>query len=358
METVSIGKRKIGKDQPTYVIAEIGINHNGRMNIAKALIRQSVRAGANAVKFQKRDARSVVIAEKLNLHPVGRLSKSVNDIAKRTPAFGNWSYPDIRLELSESNYRELKKLSDSLGVDFIASPWDEKSTDFLVRLGVPFLKIPGVEINNPFFLEYVARQGLPLIVSTGTANIHEIDRAVAIIRKHTRRFCLLQCTSSYPSSVDEIDLCVMDTLRKRYGVPVGYSGHERGIHISVAAAALGAVVIERHVTLNRAMSGPDHSASLEMNEFRDMISAIRDVERALGSSHKKHYASENALITAIGRSVVSMVRIPKGTRITRSMLTTKAPSTGIAPSKLHLLIGKHAVRDIPADTLILPDQIR
>lgn len=358
METLNIGKRKIGKGQPTYVVAEIGINHNGRMNIARELIKQSARAGADAVKFQKRDAASVIIKSKLNPHPVGRLSASANDIAKGAPSFGNWSYPDTRLELSEDKYRELKKLADRLGVDFIASPWDEKSTDFLVALGVPFLKIPGVEITNPSFLDYVAKQGLPLVVSTGTASLREVDRAVAVIRARTRDFCLLQCTSAYPSRVDEIDLRVMETLRRRFKVPVGYSGHEAGIHISIAAAALGAAVIERHVTLNRAMSGPDHSASIEMDELAQMVRQIRDVEAALGSGKKRHYASENALIKAIGRSVASTVFIPKGTRITRKMLTTKSPSTGIAPAKLETLIGKRARRDIPADTLIMPSQVR
>lgn len=358
MEMIKIRKRKIGNGQPAYVIAEIGINHNGRMNIARELVRQSAHAGADAVKFQKRDAASVIIASKLNQHPVGRLSASTKDIAKGAPSFGNWSYPDTRLELTENNYRELKKLADRLGVDFIASPWDEKSADFLVALGVPFLKIPGVEITNPSFLDYVAKQGLPLVVSTGTASLPEVDRAVFVIRKHTRHFCLLQCTSAYPSRYEEIDLRVMETLRKRYRVPVGYSGHEAGIHVSVAAAALGACVIERHVTLNRAMSGPDHSASIEMDELGEMVRQIRDVETALGSPEKKHYASENALIQAIGRSVASTVWIPKGARIARKMLTTKAPSTGIVPAKLETLIGKRALRDIPADSLIMPSQVR
>ncbi len=357
METIAIGKRKIGKGQPTYVVAEIGINHNGRMNLAKQLIKESAAAGADAVKFQKRDARSVVVGANLNSHPVGRLSTTVDDIVKGAPAFGGWSYPDTRLELSEENYRELKRYAAARGVDFIASPWDEKSTDFLVDLGVPFLKIPGVEITNPSFLEYAARTRLPLVVSTGTAGIREVDNAVRIIRTYNKNLCLLQCTSAYPSRPEEIDLRVMETLRRRYRVPVGYSGHEAGIHISIAAAALNACIIERHVTLSREMSGPDHRASIEMHELKQMVDEIRDVGKALGSPVKKHYASENALIKAIGRSVASTVHIQKGARITRAMLTTKAPSTGIHQSKLHSLIGKRARVAIAPDTLITKGSI-
>lgn len=358
MNTINLPKRKIGKGQPTYVIAEIGINHNGRMNLAKELIERSAEAGVDAVKFQKRDAHSVVIASNYNPNPVGRLSKTADDIAEDAPTFGNWSYPDKRLEFSEADYRELKQFANKRHVDFVASPWDEKSTDFLVDLGVPFLKIPGVEIKNPVYLEYVAKTKLPLIMSTGTADMHEVDQAVSLIRKYNTNLCLLQCTSAYPSRFEEIDLRVMDTLQGRFKVPVGYSGHEPGIHVPIAAVARGACVIEKHVTLNRKMSGPDQSASIEMDELKTMVQHIRDVEKALGTIQKKHYTSEDALVKAIGKSVVSTRHIPAGTRITKDMLTTKAPSTGIAPSKLPKLIGKHAVEDIESDSVIRQNQIR
>lgn len=358
MQTLKLKKRKIGEGQPTYVIAEIGINHNGFLNIAKELIVKSAEAGADAVKFQKRDAASVMIASKINKNPVGRLSKTPDDIVTGAPAFGGWSYPDSRLELTDADYRELKKLADKLTIDFVASPWDEKSTDFLVRLGVPFLKIPSVEVKNPAYLEYVAKKKTPLIMSTGTADIKEIDRAVALVLKYNKNLCLLQCTSAYPSRFDQIDLRVIETLRNRYHLPVGYSGHESGTHISTAAVALGACVIERHVTLDRKMSGPDHSASLEMNELKEMVRQIREVELALGTSEKKHYTTEDPLVRALGKSVVSAVRIPAQTVITRTMLVAKGPSTGIPASQLLRLVGKKATREIPADTLIVPNQIR
>lgn len=358
MTKLELGSRLIGSGEQCFVIAEIGINHNGSLSLAKEIVKRSAEAGADAVKFQKRDAPSMMIASKINPDPVGRLSKTADDILEGAPEFGNWSYPDTRLELSEDDYRELKKLADSLNVSFCASPWDDKSTDFLVDLGVKFLKIPSVEIKNPTYLDYIAKTGLPLIMSTGTADIHELDRAVAIIRRHyTGRMCLLQCTSSYPSRFDEIDLRVMQTLRDRYDVPVGYSGHELGIHVSVAAAALGACVIERHVTLNRKMSGPDHNASIEMEEFKEMVSQIRDVEAALGTIEKKHYKSEDVLVSVLGKSVVSKVDIPAGTLLISDLLTTKGPSTGIPASELFNLINRRVRVDIKADSLITMDQI-
>lgn len=358
MQTLKLKKRKVGKDQPTYVIAEIGINHNGFLNIAKELIIKSAEAGADAVKFQKRDAASIMIASKINPNPVGRLSKTPDDIVTGAPSFGNWSYPDSRLELTDADYRELKKLADKLKIDFTASPWDEKSTDFLVNLGVPFLKIPSVEVKNPAYLEYVAKKKTPLIMSTGTATIKEIDAAVALVTKYNKNLCLLQCTSAYPCRFDQIDLRVIETLQKRYRLPVGYSGHESGTHISTAAVALGACVIERHVTLDRKMSGPDHSASIEMNELKEMVRQIREVELALGTPEKRHYTTEDPLVHALGKSVVSAVRIPAGTALTRKMIVAKGPSTGIPASELPRLIGKKATKDIEVDSLIMPNQVR
>ena len=357
MNVINLKKRKIGKDHPTYVIAEIGINHNGRLNLAKELIERSADAGVDAVKFQKRDAASIMIASKINQHPVGRLSQTADDIVHGVPEFGNWSYPDTRLELSDKDYYELKEFADKLNVDFVASPWDDKSTDFLITLGVEFIKIPSIEIKNPAYLDYVAKTKLPLIMSTGMADIHEVDRAVSVIKKHHSMICLLQCTSAYPSKFNEIDLRVIQTLRDRFNLPIGYSGHEPGIHVPLAAVALGASVIEKHVTLNRKMSGPDHSASIEIGELKEMVKQIREVEQAMGSFEKKRYESEDVLVSALGKSVVSKVNIPADTILTANMLTTKGPSTGIPASELQSLIGKRTAKSIKADSLITPDQI-
>jgi sialic acid synthase SpsE len=357
MDTINFTRRKIGKGQSAYIIAEIGINHNGSLKLAKEMIERSAEAGANAVKFQKRDAQSIMIDSNINRNPVALLSETADDIPEGAPEFGGWSYPDLRLELTEGDYSELKDFAGKLNIDFTASPWDEKSTDFLVNLGVEFVKIPSVEIKNPTYLEYVAKTKLPIIMSTGTANIEEVDRAVKIIREYNSRLCLLQCTSAYPSKFEEIDLNVMQTLRERYDLPIGYSGHEPGVHIPVAAVALGACVVEKHVTLNRKMTGPDHSASIEMDELKDMVQKIRDVEAAMGGTEKKHYVSEDTLVSVLGKSVVSNIRIPSGTVLTEEMLTTKGPSTGIPASELPNLIGKMTRQDIEPDTLIMPEQL-
>lgn len=358
MNEIVLKRRRIGKGHPTYVIAEIGINHNGSVTLAKELIEKSARAGVDAVKLQKRDADSIMIKSHLNANPVGRLSQSANDIVEGGPAFGNWSYPDIRLELKDEAYPVLKKFSDDLGVDFFASPWDKKSIDFLVDLGVEILKAPSVEIRNPVYINDIARAGLPIILSTGTATQADVDRAVAQITKINPKLIVLQCTSAYPSVMTEIDLHVIQTFRDRYHLPIGFSGHEPGVHIPVAAVALGACVIEKHVTLDRRMNGPDHGASINMEELAEMVRQIRDVEKALGTPDKKHYDTEKVLESVLGKSVVSLTRIPSGSILKAEMLTAKGPNRGIPAEKIFELVGKKAVLDIPEDSLILPEHIQ
>lgn len=357
MTHIRIGHRLVGDNQPCYIIAEIGINHNGSLSLAKEMIEKSAQAGADAVKFQKRHAPSMMVSSGINRNPVGRLSVSAGDILEGAPSFGSWSYPDLRLELLDDDYYRLKELADSLNVEFIVSPWDDHSTDFIVAMGVRVIKIPSVEIRNPMYLKYVAQFGLPLIMSTGTADDRDVERAVATVMMHNHSLCLLQCTSSYPSRFDEIDLRVIATLRARYQLPTGYSGHEPGIHVPVAAVALGACVVEKHVTLNRKMSGPDHAASIEIEELQTMVRHIREVEQAMGSSLKSRYDSENVLVSVLGKSVVSHVSIPAGTIITIDMLTAKGPSTGIPASEIYSLVGKKARVDISADSVITLDSL-
>lgn len=357
MQIIKLRSRTIGKGHPTYIVAEIGINHNGSFDLAKQLVEESARAGADAVKFQKRDAPSIMVADRINKNPIGRLSQRPDDIVEEGPAFGQWSYPDIRLELPDEAWYELKSFSEDVGVDFFASPWDGPSVEFLVKLGVELLKVPSVELRNREFLEDIADARLPLIVSTGTSTIHDVDRAMRILRDKDAQVCLLQCTSAYPSKMEEIDLNVIKTLEERYDVPVGYSGHEPGIHVAIAAVALGACVIERHVTLDRRMNGPDHAASLNMEELRTMVSQIRDIEVALGSSSKRHYDSERPLERVLGKSVVSRIKIKKGTVLSREHLTAKGPATGIPIADLDRVIGKRVVVDVEADSLLMPEHI-
>ncbi len=355
---IKVGNKVIGKNDPTYIIAEIGINHNGIIDIAKNLIIDSAKAGVDAVKFQKRDAPSIMIGDNINSNPVGYLSKDQNDVSTNQPKYGSWSYPDLRVELSKDDFKELKIISEDNGVEFFASPWDEKSLDFLLELDLNILKIPSVEITNFDFLEKFSRTNLPIILSTGTANIDDVDKALEILSTGNSEIILLQCTSAYPSKFDEIDLNVINTYLNRYkNNIIGYSGHEPGVHIPVAAVAMGARVVEKHVTLNKNMNGTDHAASIDMLELKEMTKSIREVELALGNDSKTKYQSENPLINVLGKSIATTMEIKKGSIITKEMITTKGPSTGIPASEYYNVIGKKLLSDKSADQIIFNKDI-
>jgi N,N'-diacetyllegionaminate synthase len=347
----------ISENSQTYIIAEIGINHNGQYKLAEQLIIESAKAGANAVKFQKRDAKSIMVKEKINSNPIGYLSKRVDDISTDQPDYGNWSYPDIRLELSENEYRKLQNVARDEGVDFFASPWDQKSLEFLVEIKVPLIKIPSVEIKNYQFLEKLSKSKIPLILSTGTADEKEVDKAYKLISKNTSDIILLQCTSAYPSKFEEIDLKVIETFKKKYNCLVGFSGHEPGISVGVSAVALGATVIEKHVTLNKKMNGTDHLASIDMSELANLVKGVREVEKALGNSIKKRYQSENVLVSILGKSLATNKVIKAGTILKEEDLTAKGPPTGISSSKYYEVLGRKLIKDKKADEILMPEEI-
>lgn len=352
---ITVGKRAIGKNCPTYVIAEIGINHNGSFELAKKLIKESAAAGADAVKFQKRDAESIMIKSKLNPSPVGYLSKSVDDISTDQPEYGNWSYPDHRVELTKENFIDLKTIADDEGVEFFASPWDEPSLDFLLEMNLNILKIPSVEITNLPFLEAFSKTDLPIILSTGTANMKDVEKAINVLSKGKSEIMLLQCTSAYPSEFKDIDLNVIKTYLEKFENIIGYSGHEPGFHIPVAAVAMGARIIEKHVTLNKEMNGTDHAASIDMQELQIMIKSIREVEQALGSSEKRKFESENPLIGVLGKSLVSKKAIKSGSILKKDMVTTKGPFQGIPASEYDLYMGKRLNTDKGPDETLFPE---
>jgi len=349
---IKVGNCYIGNNHPTYIIAEIGINHNGSMEIAKQLIEESARAGVDAVKFQKRTASSIMIKENINDNPIGYLSKSIDDISTDQPKYGSWSYPDSRVELSEENFRDLQQFSKKHNVEFFASPWDEESLDFLLELNLNILKIPSVEITNYEFLEKFSKTNLPIILSTGTALMKDIDKALEILSEGDSEIMILQCTSAYPSKFEEIDLNVINTFKDKYENVIGYSGHEPGIHIPIAAVSMGARIVEKHVTLNKKMNGTDHAASIDMEELKDMVGCIREVETAFGSSEKRKFESENPLINVLGKSLVSAKDIESGSIIDKSMLTAKGPFEGIPASEYYNIIGKKIKNTKKADQIL------
>jgi N-acetylneuraminate synthase len=275
---VKIGDRLVGPGQPVYIIAEIGINHNGDMNIAKELISMSAKAGVDAVKFQKRTPELCVPQEQ-------------RDVMRETP-WGTMSYMDYRykVEFEEKEYAELADYAASFNVQLFASPWDVVSVDFLAKMNHPVVKIASASITDTELVKKVADSQLPVIMSTGMSTIEQIDAAVALLPKD--RLLIAHATSSYPCEPDELNLKMIPVLAEKYQVPIGYSGHETGLQSTVAAVALGATFIERHVTLDRAMWGSDQAASVEPAGLQRLVRDIRVIERALGDGVKKVYESE------------------------------------------------------------------
>lgn len=286
--TVSIGSRVIGGGRPAYVIAEIGLNHNGDVVIAKKLIDVAARAGADAVKFQKRT-------------PEISTPEHMRDVPRETP-WGVMSYLDYRhrVEFGRDEYVEIGDHATMLGLDWFASPWDVPSVAFLEDLGVVAHKVASASLTDTELLVALRETGKPVILSTGMSTIEQIDRALDTLG--TDRVVLMHATSTYPLEPEEANLRVIATLRDRYpGVPVGYSGHERGLQISLAAVAIGAVAVERHITLDRTMWGSDHAASLEPTGLEHLVRDIRVIERATGDGVKRVFDSERAPMAKLRR---------------------------------------------------------
>lgn len=343
VETFTIAGRAVGSGQPCFVIAEAGVNHNGDLELAKQLVRVAHAANADAVKFQ------TFRAERLT-------SRSAHKAAYQlvtTPADESQQEMLRRLELPDEAFRELARYCDTLGIHFLSTPFDEQSADFLETLDMVAYKIPSGEVTNTPYLEHIARKRRPMIVSTGMCDLGEVEQAVrAIENEGLRDFALLHCISNYPAEPSEINLRAMGTLRAAFGKPVGYSDHSSGIVVSLASVALGASVLEKHFTLDRAMPGPDHKASLEPAELRELVAGIRLIETALGSPRKAPAASEVNTAMAARKSLVAARDLPRGTRIERSMLVAKRPGTGLSPGHLNSLAGKTLRRDIHADELL------
>ncbi len=286
--TVSIGSRVIGGGHPAYVIAEIGLNHNGDVEIAKKLIDVAARAGADAVKFQKRT-------------PEISTPEHMRDVPRETP-WGTMSYLEYRrrVEFGRDEYIEIGDHATMLGLDWFASPWDVPSVEFLEDLNVVAHKVASASLTDTELLLALRETGKPIILSTGMSTSAQIDRALDTLG--TDRVVLLHATSTYPLEPEEANLRVIATLRDRYpGIPVGYSGHERGLQISLAAVALGAVAVERHITLDRTMWGSDHAASLEPTGLEHLVRDIRVIEKALGDGVKRVFDSEQAPMAKLRR---------------------------------------------------------
>ncbi len=337
MAEIKIGDRLIGDGHSTYIIAEIGVNHNGIPQLAFELIDVAVDAGADAVKFQKRKLEKIYPQKYLDNVNAGEKSL-------------RYLLPILQqVELPESTYHEIVAYCKKKGITFLCSPFDRESADFLETLGVPAFKVASADLTNLPLLGHLIKKGKPLILSTGMSRPDEVDFTVKYLKDHGAQFALLHCNSTYPAAFEDINLRYMDQLRK-YGVPVGYSGHERGIAVSTVAAALGANILERHVTLDRAMDGPDHAASLEPQGFKKMVRDIRLVTLALGTGEEKFFSRGEILNReTLAKSLVAEQHIDPGEVITEAMVTVKGPGLGLSPQRYPELLGRRAERAIEAD---------
>lgn len=334
---VKIKDRIIGKDHPTYIIAEIGSNHNGNFNLAIKLIDKAAEAGADAVKFQTFKAETLY--------------------SKNTPKFSKDSAKPFDLiksiEMPREWHHDLKKHAEEKGLHFFSSPFDYEAVDELDKIGVPAFKIASFELVDLELLKHTAKKGKPIILSTGLANIEEINEALDTIRSTGNEdIILLHCNSLYPTPVDVVNLQAIQTMINEFKIPIGFSDHTTGIHIPLAAVSTGASIIEKHVTLDRFMHGPDHHFALEPDDLKHMIEQIRDVEKAQGDGVKKPSAQEEEMLHKGRRSIIAKTNIKKGEKITKNMLIVKRPGYGIKPKFIDEIIGKKAVNDIKEDQWI------
>lgn len=344
-DQIQAGDRSIGPDSPAYVIAEAGVNHNGSMQIAKKLVDIAADADADAVKFQKRNLTQTYV-EDIVQDPA---------IAEMGVEYTVSNLKDVLL--TDEQYRELARYSEEQGIQFLCSPWDTDSVGFLEDIGIPAYKVGSPDMTNFVLIERLLKTGKPLLLSTGMSEEREIDRTVEFLRERDAVFGLLHCRSTYPAPFYNLNLEFVSELKSRYNVPVGYSGHERGIAVSSAAVAMGASVIERHFTLSRDMEGPDHAASLEPQGLEKLIRDIRNIEESMGNPRRYLTRGEYNNRVSLGKSLATTRDIQEGEKISREDITAKSPAKGISPQELYNVVGTSPREDIPADNLIYWDAI-
>lgn len=341
--TLRLHGQEIGDGHPCFVIAEAGVNHDGRLERALELIDVAALAGADAVKFQTFSADRLVSAQ---------APKAIYQQRATDDQESQWTMLK-RLELSPSDHHHLLAHCRRRNILFLSTPFDEQAAAFLNELPVPAFKIPSGELTNRAFLKEVACKQKPMILSTGMATLGEVEEAVSTIEATgNSQLVLLHCVSNYPADPGDVNLKAMLTLRQAFGYPVGYSDHTLGAEAPLAAVALGASVMEKHFTLDRTAPGPDHAASMEPDELGSLIRGIRTVEAALGNGRKRPVASEYEVAQVARKSLVARARIPAGALLTADLIAVKRPGSGLPPSMKPYLLNRTARVDIPAGTLL------
>ena len=325
------------------IIAEAGVNHNGSLELAKKMALAAKKAGADIVKFQ------TAIPELV----ISKFAEKAEYQKEQTGAQESQLDMCRRIHFGFDGHEELKRYCDEIGIEYLSTPFDLPSIDFLNTLGLSVWKIPSGEITNLPYLEKIAATKKPVILSTGMSTLSEIEDALSVLEEGgTEQITLLHCNTEYPTPFEDANLTAMYDLQEQFGLPVGYSDHTTGYEADIAAAALGACVIEKHFTLDRNMEGPDHKASLEPDELAAMVRAVRNVEKALGDG-KKHVSPSEAKNKAIARkSIVAAKPIQKGEVFTEENITTKRPGDGVSPMRWHEVLGKTAKRDFAEDEKI------
>lgn len=338
---------KIGGNAPCYVIAEAGVNHNGRVERALELIERARAAGADAIKFQTFRASELVVADApgadYQQRNLGRAVRQLDLLQS--------------LELSDSDFRRLADRARSIGITFLSTPFDARSADLLDELDVPLFKLGSGELTHHSLLSHIARKGKPMVLSTGMADLDEVRVAVELVRQHNDQLMLLHCVSCYPADSRDLNLRAIRTLSQEFCLPVGFSDHTRGTHMAPLAVALGACMIEKHFTLDRTLPGPDHLASLEPDELAHMIARIREAEVAFGDGIKVPASAESAVAAAARRSWVASAPLSAGTRIGPEHLALRRPGTGIPESDVQCLLGQTLCRSIAEGTILSMDDL-
>lgn len=339
--TLSIGTAIVGGGAPCFVIAEAGVNHNGDVALAEQLIDAAAAAGADAVKFQ------TFVPERL-------VSSSADKAAYQKETTGGGSQKEMleKLALPPSAWPRLQAHARRRGICFFSTPFDEESADLLLDLGVPALKIGSGELTNHLLLAHVARAKVPVLLSTGMAKLDEVKAGAEVARSAGAPIAVFQCVSSYPAEARDCNLRAMDTLRAALGCPVGFSDHTLGLTVPTAAVAMGAELLEKHLTLDTTMEGPDHRASLDPRAFAELVVAVRAVEAARGDGEKRPTPAEEDVRRVARRSLFWARSRPRGAVVERADLQALRPGTGLSPARLDVVIGRRLATDVVAGALV------
>lgn len=341
METLNLSGRLVGHGEPPYIIAEIGSNHNGDLDLARRMVDSAIECGADAVKFQSWSKASLICRAEYRRN---------TEYADTHRHFGSLEAMCDRYQFTAAQHREIVGYCQERGVHFLSSAFSPAEVDLLEKLDAPCFKVASMDVNHLPLLEHIGRKGRPVLLSIGMADLGEIERAVAVLRDSgAGPVCLLHCISIYPPDMRDVHLNIIPTLRQAFGRPVGFSDHSVGVHVPVAAVALGACVVEKHFTLDKGMEGWDHWISADPGELSALVRQCRDVYAALGSSVRRVCAAEIEKRKKFRRCVVAARELPKGHRLTPADLDFKRPGTGIRPDELAYVLGRPLARGLEAD---------